>query len=752
MSWEDSDALAARLDRSLDAFNWKEAEELCKQIIARIAADSELIPESLAKKLLGSLRRKRQFKLLTQLSEAILQSGLSTPLIRRQYAQALIDHGDFSRAEELLQSNLADPNSSPVELMEAHGLIGRIYKQIYVNDSDPHSPQSRQNLERALKEYLEPYSADPKTNTWHGINVVALVARARRDNQSIDWAPNPEAIAYEILKTLADREQEITDLPAWDLATRMEAYVALGKYEEAAATALKYIACKDADAFELSSTIRQFTEVWQLDDRQPPGNHLLPILKAGHLSKAGATAENTFKNVSEEAILTDEATKDCSALAGDNDATALDWYKQGLSQCRSIARLQKLNGEVLGTGWLVNASDFFPNETGILLLTNEHVISTDGEHARAHAEEALANFPSPGLTVKIKDVVWSSSHLDLDASFLSLETVPDVPPLQLEPEAVYQPSTRLYIVSSDSGNNDSSASAEQKVMVQDTYLLAQNETVFHYRTPEQGVGSGSPVYESQHWRVVALHHASNAVMPRIDGRGGTYEASEGISIAAIQRATKARFFERATLKGTMVATAGVPGGSLDDAAPAEVASQASFRITMEGEAAHETAVVFGTNCDLVFEYIVPPEVEMPIGGATVERKEMLQVPLGIIVIPIGFKFTAEGETGYRQVRFYQSARNEKVRFAVRATRDPHEVESAENETSESGFHIIFSLRGSVVRQLFLPVQLVKNLSEATAYAEGEKLCKFDLNYLKEFDDQTIQAQQRVAAALQKVLS
>ena len=38
--------------------------------------------------------------------------------------------------------------------------------------------------------------------------------------------------------------------------------------------------CLDADAFELNSTIRQLTEVWQLNDQEPPGNHLLPILKA----------------------------------------------------------------------------------------------------------------------------------------------------------------------------------------------------------------------------------------------------------------------------------------------------------------------------------------------------------------------------------------------------------------------------------------------------------------------------------------
>jgi hypothetical protein len=38
--------------------------------------------------------------------------------------------------------------------------------------------------------------------------------------------------------------------------------------------------------------------------------------------------------------------------------------------------------------------------------------------------------------------------------------------------------------------------------------------------------------------VIALHHAGDTGMQRLDGKPGTYDANEGIAIRAIQQATK----------------------------------------------------------------------------------------------------------------------------------------------------------------------------------------------------------------------
>jgi hypothetical protein len=260
MPWKDTPQLESKLKRALDAFNWPEAESICIEIIKHIRTEPELFPETSAKRLMHSLRRKRRFGLIALLAEGLLQSGLRTPQIRRQYAQALIDQGILAAGEMVLQSIIQDAQGIKGEELEARGLTGRIYKQIYVNNKDPKSLRNRANLERALSEYLYVYRLDPQEHLWHGINVVALLKRAERDRVPLSGLPDAPSLARDLLTTLDERERQASgDLPAYDLATTMELHVALGQHEQATEAALRYIDSIAADAFEIYSTLRQLT-------------------------------------------------------------------------------------------------------------------------------------------------------------------------------------------------------------------------------------------------------------------------------------------------------------------------------------------------------------------------------------------------------------------------------------------------------------------------------------------------------------
>src|SRR5687767_14453726 len=140
MPWDDVAQYESRLDGALEEFNWSKAEEVGKEIIERIKTEPDLIPENSAKALMHSLRRKRRFSLMTQLAEAMIQSGQRTPQVRRQYGQALIEQGMLTVAEPVLQSVLYEPKLTKTEELEARGLLGRIYKQTYLNNKDPQSP------------------------------------------------------------------------------------------------------------------------------------------------------------------------------------------------------------------------------------------------------------------------------------------------------------------------------------------------------------------------------------------------------------------------------------------------------------------------------------------------------------------------------------------------------------------------------------------------------------------------------------
>jgi hypothetical protein len=532
--------LESKLDDALSRFKWSDVEELCKEIVKLIRTNPTSIDAVTAKGILAALRRKRQFMSMMPLAEVMIRSGVDTSPVRRLYAQALIDQGVFTPAERLVESVLANPKAKPFDIREAHGHIGRIYKQLYVDNNDPASAANRLNLEHALKEYYDVYANDRTRESWYqGINAVALLARAKRDGVPLTGYPQATDLAREILAAIDEEKEQKDSLPAYDWATKVEAHVALGEIDDALRTASIYLSRPDADAFEVFSTLRQFIEVWQLTETEPPGSLLLPVLRSGYLKKSGAAAEGKSEDVQKEAEALDANMDKYEAVFGPDRMQTLKWYRLGLKRCESVARIERRDGRGHGTGWLVNAADFFPGREGVLVLTNAHVIS---EHPNRHPKaigpkECRVNFQTVDETGEILDVkekvYWSSPYSELDATFLELTGEPKAKPLPLYSSAmeIKEPPPRMYIIGHPSGR-------DVEFSLQDNYLVACNETFVHYRTPTEPGSSGSPVFEPVGWEVVALHHRGTDKMKRIDGKDGFYEANEGVSILRIQAETR----------------------------------------------------------------------------------------------------------------------------------------------------------------------------------------------------------------------
>ena len=417
---------------------------------------------------------------------------------------------------------------------EARGLLGRAYKQLYVDARQPEMERNREILRKSLEHYRSVCDDAVVSPNWHAINVVALLKRARRDGVEVEGSwPSADNIAVTILKPIESFDGEPG---VWDIATALEACVALGRVKDASRWAKKY-AASSARAFELGSTLRQLEEVWQLDTTTSDmGAAVLPLLRDGLLKRSKG-----FFTVSAEEVRQTPASLE-KVLGADLFQT-IDWYRKGLARAQAVARIGHEASRGDGTGFLVRGRDMHDSlGDELMLLTNAHVVSSKPEH-----NPAIPNFQEAGVTFhaagsdgagreyRIKEIVACSGPREYDFALVRLDppfaAEPPVPPYDL---AMSLPANdgqqRVYIIGHPGGGTLSFS-------MQDNLLLDHDERLVHYRAPTEGGSSGSPVFNGQ-WRLIALHHAGFTSTNRLNNKGGTYAANEGISIFAIREELK----------------------------------------------------------------------------------------------------------------------------------------------------------------------------------------------------------------------
>jgi hypothetical protein len=128
-AWSDSSSVLDAVAEALDGFDWDEVELLCRSgtsdhpaLVQRLNSATVPFPPRSARQLLQMLRRKRRFELISVLADAFLRAGTDTHEIRRLYAQAMIDQGNLTAAEDQLRTIVADPKVPLREQYEANGL------------------------------------------------------------------------------------------------------------------------------------------------------------------------------------------------------------------------------------------------------------------------------------------------------------------------------------------------------------------------------------------------------------------------------------------------------------------------------------------------------------------------------------------------------------------------------------------------------------------------------------------------------
>ena len=538
LTWDDGSS-ATVLERLAKSGDRSAAGKLLDDLCTSLDRDGRRIETSIAKKVLSTLRQFAWFDELRRVGLKFEEHAQDDPQVLIYLAQGRIELGEMTDAirmllmlkDELEERQVTAPDDATIktinwELGEVTGLLGRAYKQLYVNAGPSGIEPRSYDLEKSLEYYRWGYENQLGDYLWHGVNVIALMTHMRRVEKNRHNAVSPTAvpIANAIGETLEVRRQS-GPLGPWDLAKIVEVHLAQGQNDLAIEATQRYLAHPGSHVFEVQSTFRQLRELWSLTVDVPPGDTILPLFES-RMAVLGGKPQAT--------ILHGDEGKRLERVWGKTRYHSVKWLQQALECSTAVARINFDGNEGIGTGFLFDGSWIGPDWAGQpLLMTNAHVCSDDP------ALLQLPNGPLPmqdltaefaGATgqdpqhIAFAQLIWTSPPSELDATLLLMEHMPAGCKLPVlctrRPMVTMRGEGRLNILGHPKG-------LDLRLSLQDNKITGIEEKYVYYKTPTDPGSSGSPVFD-QKWRLVALHHA--AAFAR--------KANEGVRMEGILQAIK----------------------------------------------------------------------------------------------------------------------------------------------------------------------------------------------------------------------
>jgi V8-like Glu-specific endopeptidase len=505
-----------------------------------------------AKKLIETLREARQFDLLVDTAATYNANAAYDPDIAIFEAQGLIELGKDGDARKLLADTAANVAAGSQQFVETKGLLGRAWKQTFFESADKSSHQAMEAINNSLTEYKASFDAEPGGNAFAGVNLLALSALAKHEDipTTVDIEPRPFALK---LLTALDATP-VNQRDNWYHASRAEAYLGLGDLDAVEMHIGAYVRSDTTTAFDLGSTLRQFTELWHLDQQGERGHGIVQALRTALLIKENGRLELSSDQVLQSAQAERPSDYQLQKILGAGGEAAYDWWLKGIVTAQSVGVISHVALGKQGTGFLVRGGDLIPAlGDELIVMTNAHVICDPPAGLAIAFGDATITFEAvdKNRSHQFAKVLWQSGVDSHDCSLLRLQEPPaNIKPLEIAktippiPKLASATRPRVYVIGYPGGK-------QLTFSFEDNYLLDHeappdgtppnpNVCRVQYRAPTEEGSSGSPVFESSLWRVIALHHAGDKEkMPMLNGKAGTWPANEGIWIQSIVKAVAA---------------------------------------------------------------------------------------------------------------------------------------------------------------------------------------------------------------------
>jgi S1-C subfamily serine protease len=521
-------------------------EHACGAFVACLKRQDRRPDPKQASEVLAGLRTHNHVSAMKRLADQLIRLGCRDDVVYRQYGQGLIETGELIAALELLDGLARRASPGSEEWNEAQGLLGRAYKQIYVDAAGCPMGMAEDALHHSVAAYRRVFDKDTR-QIWHGVNLVALLARAERDGISVPDRPDKAALVDGLRREIEGR-WSAGELKAFDYATAAELALARRDKSDVRRWLKEYLASSDADAFSIASTLRQFREVWGLTADDGEGGAILAVLRTALLQKRFGAL-----NLSPEQVQRTAAADlgSLEKILGDTGLKTFGWMKLALQRARAVALIRQPDGRGIGTGFLLQGKDLHPPlGDELYLLTNAHVVSDLPEQrAGVRSDEATAAFEAtaePGRTAirhRFSEIIWNSPPELLDATLLRFaEPLDGIEPCPVARNLpLNDGDQRLYVIGHPLGGELSFSIQDNRLLdhegPQAGHPTVDGRVLLHYRAPTEPGSSGSPVF-SEYWEVIGVHHAGGDFMPKLNRKPGTYAANEGIWIRSIAESIK----------------------------------------------------------------------------------------------------------------------------------------------------------------------------------------------------------------------